>query len=350
MISEWLDDLARNGARIAEGAVEDFGAPGAELRAALDGDVITDLSHLGLIGVTGPDAAQLLQGQLTSDLAALTQVSSQLAAWCSPKGRVIASMRVILHGDAYLLQLPSELLDPTLRRLRLFVLRADVELADASNTCLRTGLSGPAAPALVARVLDADAPVPGGAAHGGNLTVLGLPGTHPRFEAIGTPEAIRALWDTATAGGATPAGRPAWELLDVLAGLPEVYPATVDAFVPQMLNLQALDGVSFTKGCYVGQEIVARTQHLGKLKRRMYLALTEATPAPGDPLFGEEGGEGRNRGLVVRAAPHPDGGTALLAVLPVTEAETGAVRAEGPDGPELRLERLPYPVGGEEAA
>ena len=117
------------------------------------------------------------------------------------------------------------------------------------------------------------------------VTILRLPAPVPRFELIGAFERLTAVWNALTPGCST-ADADAWALLDIRAGLPTVYTATVEAFVPQMVNLQLLDGVSFNKGCYVGQEVVARMQYLGTLKRRMYLAEveTQTVPQPGDEL------------------------------------------------------------------
>ncbi len=135
-----------------------------------------------------------------------------------------------------------------------------------------------------------------------------------------------------------------WALLDVRAGIPTVYPETVEAFVPQMTNMQLVDGVSFTKGCYTGQEIVARMQYLGKLKRRMYLAHVDTAEPPkaGDPLFSPQNASGQGAGRVVDARPAPEGGYDLLAVAEIESAENGELHLVGDRGPLLQLQELPY--------
>ena len=178
-------------------------------------------------------------------------------------------------------------------------------------------------------------------AHG--VTILRLPGPTPRFQLHGPAPALSALWN-ALVPSVTPIGAESWRLLDILAGTPAVYPETVDAFVPQMLNLQLLDGIGFQKGCYTGQEIVARTHYLGKIKRRMYLARVDSptTPGPGNPLLSPQTDASQSAGQLVDACRHPDGGYAVLAVALIDCAEHRTLHLGKVNGPLLRLEPLPY--------
>jgi hypothetical protein len=342
MNAEWNAVLEQAGAVRAADGVSHFGHPHAEARAALAGDVRCDLSHQGLIAVRGPETEAFLQGQLTCDVRQATPDHSLLGAFCSPKGRVLASFRLFRHEDAYLLELPGAMVAPTLSRLRKYVLRAKTTLEDASVSLARMGVAGPNAPAALERVLGA-APERANDVFSRNITVIRLPGPTPRFEVHGATPEVRRLWE-ALGSGFTPVGAEPWRLLEILAGTPTVYPETGDAFVPQMLNLQLLGAIGLQKGCYAGQEVVARTHYLGKLKRRMYLARVDSPllPHPGDPLFSPQADASQSAGRLVDACPHPDGGSAVLAVALIDCAEQGTLRLGDASGPALRLESLPY--------
>lgn len=346
MRAEWRTFLADLGAEFQDDCVQSFGNAERERRMVVAGDVIADLSHRGLIAAHGEDAFEFLQGQLTSDLRQVDTIRSQLSAYLTPKGRALALFRVFRRDDRYLLSLPRPLLEPILKRLRMFVLRSRVTLEDATDAVLRMGLSGPRAER---DLRDALGTVPAdidGVAHSGQFTVIRTGGPHPRFEiASEDEEALRKLW-VALNVRAAPVGAGPWELLDIVAGTPTVSPETQELFVPQMLNLELLGGVSFQKGCYTGQEIVARTQHLGKLKRRMYRAraATDVVPAPGTLVYAASLGSEQAAGTVVRAEPSPEGGCELLAVIVIEAAQSETIRLGSPEGTALSLLDLPYAV------
>ncbi len=303
------------------------------------GSAICSLSHLGLVRARGEEAAKFLQGQLTNDTRLIASDHAQLTAWCSPKGRMTAIFLAFQRDADLYLQLPAERLEPVLKRLRLYVLRSKVELADASAELVRVGLAGDC---VAAALGDAVPAKPLAVARSGGLTVIRLPGDGPRIEVLGPVDEMPPLWQRAEAAGAAVADADWWALQDIRAGVPTVYDATVEAFVPQMANLQLVDGVSFTKGCYTGQEVVARMQYLGKLKRRMRYAHV-ATPArPGDDLWAPGSESGQGAGKVVDARPAPDGGSELLAVIETASAAAGGVRLGGPDGSILDFRPLPY--------
>ena len=309
--------------------------PRSELQAATSGDLLCDLSHQGLIAAVGPDTETFLQGQLTNDVRQLNPEHSQLSAYCSPKGRIVACFRLFRRHDTYYLRLPLEQLQTTHKRLGMFILRAKIQLQDAGNELSGLGLAGLGAEALLQQHVG---PVPTDTdqvLQTGDISIIRVPGTRPRFELYAGLETLKNLWSSLAPQLST-AGPQAWRLLDILAGLPTVYPATQESFIPQMINLQLINGVSFRKGCYTGQEVIARTQHLGKLKRRMYLAHvdTSAAPQPGDALYSQSGS---GVGTVVDASPHPDGGYALLAVAPIDCAETGTALLGNADGPPFEI-------------
>lgn len=320
--------------------------PDAPLATAFPACAICDLSHFGLIKISGPDKRAFLQGQLTNDINAVSEELAQLSSYCSPKGRMLGSFWIFQRGDDLFLQLPQSRLPAILKRLQMFVLRSQVELEDVSNSLARFGLNGDCAEILLPYVPENEK-----ASHtGDSVTVIRIPGETPRYELIGPPETMTALWKNASVR-AKRVNRDYWALMDIRAGIPNVYDETVEAFVPQMANLQLLDGVSFTKGCYTGQEVVARMQYLGKLKRRMYRAHidTEERPAPGTELFSPSSESGQGAGRIVDAAPAPDGGFEVLAVLQISSAEAGDLHLQSADGPTLTLMDLPYPFADGEA-
>lgn len=344
--AEWRATLAAAGAVFDDyGRVDRFGDIRDEVRAAAEGTVVADLSPLSLLRAEGADAQAFLQGQFSNDIREVSESHSQLSAYCSPKGRMLAVFRIFQRGSAYYLQLPAAIAEPTARRLRMFVLRAKVKLDPADNELLRIGVSGPQAEALVAAAAGGVPPTVDAGLTQDGVTVLRLPGPHPRFELLAPPARMQELWKS-IAAAARPVGAHAWAWLDIAAGVPTVLPETVEEFVPQMANLELVGGVSFKKGCYPGQEIVARMHYLGTLKQRMVRAhLADANcPAPGTKLYASEFGE-QSAGTVVDAQPSPHGGCDLLAVAQLTAVQGGGLRVAALNGPVLELSPLPYSLG-----
>lgn len=342
MQAEWKQFLQGNGAEFGDADhVLSYGNPQAELSIAMTGTIVADLSQCGVLAVTGADAETFLQGQFTNDVKQIDAAHSQLNGYCSAKGRLLATFRLWREDEGFVLTMPRVMLEPIVKRLRMFVLRSAVTLDDVSDRRVRLGVSGADA---VARLQAFALPVPGNGevAHKGEVTIIRLPGAQPRFEVHGPIGTMMKLWETLNVRCA-PAGVAAWNLLDIQAGIPAILPETADAFVPQMVNYQRIGGVSFKKGCYPGQEVVARMQYLGKLKRQMYLARIDAveTPRPGDDLFTLDDPE-QSAGKIVNAAPHPDGGYQVLAVVQIAGRASGSVRLGGVHGPELAFAELPY--------
>jgi hypothetical protein len=339
---DWQDFLASDGAQISGTYPDHFGDPSAEVANAARADIIADLSHLSLIRAEGEDVQAFLQGQLSNDVKKVDERHSQLSAYCNPKGRMLAIFRIFRRGTAWYLQLPDELHEATLKRLRMYVLRAKVKLENADAGLVRIGLSGPNAATLLA---DCGMPVPAttdAVAEQDNISVLRLAGPHPRFELVGEWQSIRALWKKLRAR-TTPVGPSAWSWLDIAAGIPEILPGAVEEFVPQMANLELVGGVSFNKGCYPGQEIVARMHYLGKLKQRMVRAhaAVDQCPAPGSAVYAPDF-PGQSAGTVVNARLAPGGGCDLLLVAQLSSIEKGELHLGNPEGALLQLQELPY--------
>lgn len=344
MSPEWQTFLQDAGAVVRDGRVMHFGNPSAEIQFSATGEVIADLSHRALIAVRGIDAEKFLQGQLTGDIRAVDSTNSQLSAHCSPKGRVVALFRVFRRDDTLYLALPGALLESSLVRLRKYVLMSKVTL-DAESGLVQAGYAGVSAAQRLHELIEKLPDEVNAVVHSQGITVIRLPGLHPRFELIGPPAALKTLW-TRLGVHAAPVGAGPWELLDILAGIPVLHPENVDSFVPQMLNLDILGGISFKKGCYTGQEIVARTHYLGRLKRRMYrLHCASDDPAPpATAIFSSAHRADEGIGAVVAAQPAPQGGTVLLAVLQTEAAAGGELRLGGNNGPLCTVQDLPYSV------
>ena len=344
MNDEWRNFLTQYGANFDADGVTDFGDAAVELNAAATATTLCDLSHEGLIRVSGEDSQTFLQGQLTNDVRSVSENTHQLSGYCSPKGRLLCLFRLFMRDGDYYLQLPRPLLDTTLKRLRMFVLRSKVTLDDLSSEQIRFALSGAEAQQMLGKLLpELPAADDKSLTHNG-ITVLRLMGHTTRFMLCGPVESMQPLWQTLHEAGAHPAGNAAWRWLEIQSGQPAVVAETVEAFVPQMLNLQLINGVSFKKGCYTGQEVVARMQYLGKLKRRMYLTHSDAPKLPhsGDELYSPESGSGQGAGRVVSVAPAPEGGYDMLAVVEISGAESGRFYLDENSQYPLTLSPLPY--------
>ncbi len=290
-----------------------------------------DLSRYGVIAIDGPDAAKFLQGLSTADIRIVTPARSTLGAFCQVNGRVSVVFRVFERGGELVLRLPGALVPETLERLRRVVFRSRVKVADAGAELARAGVAGAAAAEALAKQAGVLPAAADAATTAGSCTIIRVPGELPRFEIYAPHADLARLLVALEAAGFARAADGLWTLLEVRAGLPEVEPPTVDAFLPQNLELERFSGLSFSKGCYPGQEVVARTQHLGELKRRLFRGRTGGgeVPAPATPLRAIEAGRERDGGKVVRAAAAPDGTIELLAVIPVAEVASGALLALG---------------------
>ncbi|AZD28165.1 CAF17-like 4Fe-4S cluster assembly/insertion protein YgfZ [Pseudomonas chlororaphis] len=301
-----------------------------------DSAFFCSLSHEGVLAVRGPDASKFLQGQLTCNLNYLSDSQSSLGARCTQKGRMQSSFRILLEGDGCLLAMATELLEPQLADLKKYAVFSKAKLSDESALWARFGLGN--AGALLA-ALELQLPAEDGAV-ARNDGLIAIRVSTDRAELWAPADKAEGLREKLAAQ--LPEGDlNQWLLGQIRAGIGQVMPATRELFIPQMLNLQAIGGVSFKKGCYTGQEIVARMQYLGKLKRRLYrLALNaEELPEPGTPLFSPT--HGSSIGEVVIAA-RAGQNIELLAVLQAEAAEDGNLHLGALEGPGLQLLDLPY--------
>lgn len=343
MNTSWQTHLEQSGAHIELNDVKDFSHPDNELQAMTDGTVISPLSHYSIITASGDDAVDFLQNQLSNDIKQVDDNHSQLSSYCSPKGRMLASFRIFKLNGHIQLRLPSDTVEATLKRLKMFIMRSQVILEDNSEILAGFGICGKNAEAILT---NAGFCIPANVnevTQQDGLCLVRIPGTMPRFEVYGDTSQLINAWDKC-APQSTAVGTDAWRLQDIWNGLPDITIHTVEAFVPQMVNLHAINGISFKKGCYPGQEVVARMQYLGKLKRRMYRAHIdiEQVPTSGDNLYSS--GSEDSVGKVVTAVPAPQGGVELLIVLQIAQAEKHTVHINSKDGAKLEFIDLPYEV------
>ena len=338
MIESWKIYLQSQGAHFEGDTVQHFGNPGAELAAAKNGSIVADLSQLGLTAFSGEETVAFLQGQLTNDVRQLHADTAQWNGYCSPKGRLLGNFLMWRQGDDYVLQMSGDIRESVQKKLAMFIMRSKTKARDASDENVRLVMAGPQAADAVKAVFGAlpDAPMHSAQADCGTIVRVG----EDKFVLSILPDAAERVWQ-GLSPFATPVGAPVWDGLRLNAGIPMITTATQDQFVPQMVNLEVIGGVNFQKGCYTGQEIVARSQYLGKLKRRMFLAHVDVAATPGDSLYSADM-DGQATGMVVNVAPAAEGGFDLLAVMQVESAKSSQMHLKGLDGPALTLKSLPY--------
>ncbi len=345
-MTAWTEFLSSQGAVLNDDGIAvrfsgEAAGSAAELAAAETETVVADLSHFGLIAFSGDEAQTFLHGQITNDLRNLNEQGAVFAGYLSAKGRMLANFLVMKRGDDVLVMLPAALRESIQKRLSMFILRSKVKARDAGPEWVRLGINGPLATAALSDALGFALPVERmGMAHGEQVFVLRL--DDQRFDVFVETDAAAALWQKLTAR-CRPVGAPVWDWLLVQAGVPMVQPQTQDHFVPQMANMEILGAVSFNKGCYPGQEIVARSQYLGKVKRRLFLAHVAAEAQPGDELYSADLPD-QVAGQIANAAAAPGGGCDVLAVVHSSSVEAGDVRLKARDGARLEFRPLPYPV------
>lgn len=346
MNQDWQNFLAAQGAQIQDGIVNDFGAAAAERLATRDSTVLCDLSQLGVLRASGEEAETFLQNLLSNDIREVGSKRAQLSSLNTAKGRMLATMLVWRAGDDYLLQLPKALCEAMRKKLSMYVLRAKVKITDASDGIVTLGLSGADAQQLLQAQFGELPQTPLGCIGTEHGSVIRISDT--RWQIDTTPQQAQQLWMELSAK-ARPVGSACWDWLNIRSGIPVVLPQTQEQFVAQMANLDLLNGVNFKKGCYPGQEIVARTQYLGKLKRRMYLAHIDTLahidstepPQAGDELFSADM-EGQASGMLANAAAAPSGGYDVLAVLQTSSRDTQTVHWKSLQGAALQFLPLPY--------
>lgn len=349
MKDNWKEFLQHDaGAILNDIAIEHFGNPERESRVSTVGNTIMGLGQFGLIAIHGDDAINFMQNLFCSDIRDISANKSQYSAICNAKGRVIANFLIFMRGDSYYLQLPIDQVEGLLKKLHMYKLMSKVDIVDASNSFVRIGCSGPTIEQELMTISGVPPKSINDVTLQNKLTIIRVPGILPRFELMGEFEDIKIAWQKLNVQAA-PVGSYQWQLHDIINGIPNINLAVSEAFVPQTVNMHIIGALSFTKGCYPGQEVVARAQYLGKLKRQMFLGHIDGdTPAhSGDNVFNVTNGE--IAGRVVDCQLSADQGYELLAVLRTTDAELDTLALSLPDGTKLKIGKLPYQKSDEKA-
>lgn len=290
------------------------------------------LPQYSLLRFSGADAQAFLHNQLTCDVTALRMGGSTYGGYCTPKGRLLATFLLWLSADGYTMLLPAALMESIRKRLTMYVLRSKVKIEDLAPDLACVGVFGTDAAQQISALGGMAPEHPHDALTHNGVTVIQLP-----------VQRCLAVLPHARAAGMTD-GSDIWSGFDVAAGIPFILPATQEEFVPQMVNLDLIGALSYTKGCYPGQEIVARTHYLGRLKQRMYRASVAAPAAAGDKLYCAEL-DGQSGGMIVNSAQTANGRSDVLAVLRTEHVPSSAWHANSLQGPVLELASLPYKTG-----
>ncbi len=307
---------------------------------------VAPLSDLGLISLIGEDASSFLHTQLTNDVQGLSSAQARLAGYCSPKGRLLATFLMWKTDDAILLQLPRNLHATIQKRLQIFVMRAKAKLADVSDSRVVLGLVGNAVAATLVPWFPVLPSAPYDKIDNSHGTLIRLANAEntARYQWITSVEIAITAWPQLTQSLPAVSARR-WRLSEILTGIPQITALTQEQFVPQMINFEVIGGVNFKKGCYPGQEIIARSQYLGKLKRRAVLArvaainVAEATEvfASADPT--------QPCGMIVNAEAYDVGHSACLMAIKLAALEDGgSFHLGSADGPQLEIDTLPYAI------
>jgi folate-binding protein YgfZ len=309
-------------------------------------DIICDLSPFSVLVIAGDDAASFMQGQLTNDVDAVNEENSQLSAICNNKGRMIANFRLFKHQQNYFLSLKSDLVEQSISHLQNYILRAHVAIQDVSEQLIHIGISGDHATELLSPFIKNIKPEIDSISFNDNYIVIRVASLHskekPRYEVFCSFEHATALWEKVSEQ-AEVVNSSSWEYLNIQAGIPFIDANSSEKFVPQMANMELINGVSFTKGCFTGQEIVARMHYLGKLKKRCYKINinTDSKPETGDKLFAENARAGQNTGAIISVEKNPASGYDALAVIQIADTESKLFLNDA-NGPAISVRQLPY--------
>jgi tRNA-modifying protein YgfZ len=343
LMNPWLQFLAGNGAHIDDSGTQVVGFDGSQTFNELPRGFVAPLTDLGLISATGDDAVQFLHNQITNDVEHLGVQEARLAGYCSPKGRLLATFLMWKTNDAIVLQLPRQIQPQVQKRLQMFVLRAKVKLNDVTDHHAVLGLGGQAAADALAQwfPLVPGAPFAKTDTDAGSLIRVADAFGEPRYQWIAPLVVAEQAWPELMKK-LTPVGTQVWRLTDIHAGMPQITQATQEQFVPQMVNFELIGGVNFKKGCYPGQEIVARSQYLGKLKRRMLLASLDTNAATAGMEVFSSADPDQPCGMVVNAERNLQGGADCLVELKIAATDGGTIHLGSVQGPALKFGTLPY--------
>ncbi len=336
MQNEWQSFLQQQSANINDKLVTDFGDPLAEQAHALKDNVIADLSRLDVLEISGKDATEFLHGQLTGDVSALDANALQANAWCNIKGRVIVSFLLYRNDDRYYLLLENDMTGLVIKRLQMFILRSDVSIDNRSDELLRIGIRGESVHTALQGYIDT-------IAADTTVNILPVQDSTPRSIILLPLEQARTLWQKLTEQ-AVPVGSSAWSLCDIQTGIAWIGKKGSEEFLPQSLDLDLTGGLSFDKGCYPGQEIIARMHFRGKLKQRLFLAEVSISALPEIKTKLYVSAAKQHVGMVVNAAMRTEAYCLLLITLELKYFDKETVYLGTENGPVLTFLPLPYNI------
>ena len=359
MINKWLEFLSQAGATVLGGSVVHFASIVEDAQSSLNNTIISDLSHLNLLAVEGEDAEAFLQGQLSCDVSKVNEHLLQLGTFCTPKGRMLTSFRALKIDKSYYLLMEPGLFQPTLNTLGKYIVFSKAEIKNARNDFIIMGLAGSEAEKLLKGICPVPEAVNSVTQKGAIICarIAGSPSdsstdTRPRFILFCKQDSACSIWNK-LADRAIPVGKNAWHLLDILSGYGQIEESTVEQFLPHNLNYQDIGAVNFNKGCFTGQEVIARMHYRGKLKSRLFLADIETAESeievlkPGSGLFIKDGDNFKRHGELVniaiadKSAGHYD--CKILALLPSSNPDETPVYSsnEGGNTMPIKTQKLP---------
>ena len=344
----WQDFLAQQSTTSDDNGNQQHGAfvlPNAWDNHALETGFVTLLNDIALIQASGEEAAHFLHNQLSNDVETLSEQELRRAAYCSPKGRMLASLLLFKNNGDIVIQLSKSLLAPIHKRLQMFVLRAKVKLVDVTAQQVILGIGGKSAASTLQAWFPELPQTINSRIHNefGQLLRVSDSKGLPRYQWLTSSETATQVWPALRAA-LTPLNTAAWRLSEIQAGIPMILATTQEQFVPQMVNFELIGGVNFKKGCYPGQEIVARSQYLGKLKRRMALvSITSTDVQAGMEVFSPRDPE-QACGMVVNAEQDSVNSSLALVEMKVADQESGDIHLGSASGPLLSFLDLPYEI------
>lgn len=342
MNNDWKIFLLNNGAKQDDDGLFLFDDTYCENVQSNNKNIICDLSHFSTVVIAGEDATDFIQGQFTNDVSKIDGNSSQISGFCNNKGRMIANFRLFQHQQNYFISIRNDLVERSINHLQNYILRAQAAIQDISEQLIHLGISGENADTLLSPFIDNLNTEVDSVSHNDNYIIIRVPGELPRYEIFCSIEHAKTLWES-VGKKASIVNSACWNYLNIRNGLPFIDSHTSEAFVPQMANMELINGISFEKGCYTGQEIVARTHFLGKQKRRTYRIkfVTDTQPKVGEQLATETSTENQYTGTLVTLQPTAENEYEALAVIQIKAADEGKIKLKN-TGEEVTLLDLPY--------
>jgi folate-binding protein YgfZ len=347
MNNDWKNYLLQNNAEQDDSGLFIFNQPYVDYQNTAENDIVCDLSYFSTIVIAGGDAAEFIQGQFTNDVNKVDENNSQISGFCNNKGRMIANYRLFQHQQNYFISIRSDLVERSINHLQNYLLRAEVAIQDISEQLIHIGISGKNAETLLDGYIDNLNTDVDSVSSNENYIAIRIAGDIPRYEIFCSFEHATKLWQD-LADKTRTVNTAYWDYLNIKNGLPFIDSHTSEEFVPQMANMELINGISFEKGCYTGQEIVARTHFLGKQKRRTYHIniISDTEPKVGEQLATDTSTENQYTGTLVTLSPVSENNYEALAVIQIKSAEEGKLKLKASDA-RIDVLGLPYSLTAE---